>query len=106
MIHEFHVIELPTPLHAEAVANFLSHYIATVYQRGRVHGDGAGRPVIWAGSPLAATGMLYLSPGAVEAARAAGLNIDPARCVSARELPAHRTLLLGTPEDRTQSGKP
>jgi hypothetical protein len=95
-ITEFYVVELPTPGHAEALAA----YISNAYQRSGVRQDGALRPVIWAGSPLAERGMLYLSVGAVQAAQAGGLNLTTLRRIDREELPPHRTLLLGSPQDR------
>ena len=94
-ITEFYVVELPSPVHAEAIASEISDaYLAMSRQ------DGALRPVIWVGSPLAQGGVLFLSVGAVQAAQAAGLNIVPVRRIPREELPQHRTLLLGSPQDR------
>jgi hypothetical protein len=95
-IVDFYVVELPTPHHAESLAS----YISEAYLRNADHHDGALRPVIWAGSPLAPNGVLYLSVGAVQAAQSGGLDLAPLRRISAQELPMHRTLLLGTPQDR------
>jgi len=95
-ITEFYVLELPTPRHAEALAT----HVSDAYRRNPDRQDGALRPVIWAGSPLAPNGVLYLSAGAVQAAQFSGLNLTPLRRISAQELPMHRTLLLGTPQDR------
>jgi hypothetical protein len=95
-ITDFYVVDLPTPRHAEVLAE----RIANDYRHSGVREDGVLRPVIWAGSPLADRGVLYLSIGAVRAAEGGGLSLGPLRRVSPQELPAHRTLLLGAPRDR------
>jgi hypothetical protein len=95
-ITAFYVVELPTPRHAEALAAFISE----ASRQNPARQDGALRAVIWAGSPLAEHGVLYLSVGAVQAAQSGGLNLTPLSRISPQELPQHRTLLLGTPQDR------
>jgi hypothetical protein len=94
-ITDFYIVEFPSPAHAEAIAAKISDAYLTMVRQ-----DGALRPVIWAGSPLAESGVLFLSVGAVHAAQAAGINVTPIRHIPAEELPIHRTLLLGTPQDR------
>jgi len=95
-ISDFYVVELPTPRHAEALAARIS----SEYRDSGGRADGVLRPVIWAGSPLADRGVLYLSIGAVRAAEGIELSLGPLRRITSQELPAHRTLLLGTPRDR------
>ena len=95
-ITDFFVVELPSPPHAEALAARIS----SEYRQAGIREDGLLRPVIWAGSPLASRGVLYLSVGAVRAAEGAGIQLEPLTPISHRELPMHRTLLLGTPRDR------
>jgi len=53
-------------------------------------------------TPLAATGTLYLSVGAMLAAEMVGVAVRPVHRIAAEHLPAHRALLLGTPDDRAR----
>jgi hypothetical protein len=97
-ITDYYLAEFPTPVHAERTAA----RIADACQARR-HATGIEAPlraVIWTGSPLAETGALYLSVGALQVAQAEGIPITPTRRVPVEELPAHRALLLGEPRDR------
>jgi hypothetical protein len=97
-ITEYYLIEFPTPDLAEEVAGTIADCCLA---HGLVVGNESPlRPVIWSGSPLAATGALYLSVGAVNVARVLGLALTPARRVAIEELPLHRTLLLGEARER------
>ena len=97
-ITDFYLVEVPTPRHAELLAARISNH----YRNSAVRQNGVLRPVIWTGSPLAERGVLFLSIGAVRAAEGGGLSLAPLRRVAVHELPAHRTLLMGMPRDRTQ----
>jgi hypothetical protein len=97
-ITDYYLAEFPTPVHAEKTAARIAD---ACLKRGVVIGaEGPLRAVIWTASPLADTGALYLSVGALQVAQAEGITITPSRRVPAEELPAHRALLLGEPRDR------
>ncbi|HXW97172.1 MAG TPA: hypothetical protein VEI47_06260 [Gemmatimonadales bacterium] len=96
-ITDYYVVEFASPADAERVANYIAD---TSVAQGRQMRQGALRPVIWTSSPLAPKGALFLSVGALELAREVGIELRPMRRISAEELPAHRTLLMGEPGDR------
>jgi hypothetical protein len=97
-ITDYYVAEFPTPSHAEKTAKAIADGCLALGME--YEADNALRAVIWAGSPIAAIGMLYLSVGALQMAQEIGIPIVPMRRIMAEELPAHRALLLGTQEDR------
>ena len=97
-ITDYYLAEFPSPELAEQTARVIAD---TCFTHGLVAGNtSALRPVIWSGSPLATTGTLYLSVGAIQVARALGITLAPVRRVEVEALPQHRTLLLGDSKDR------
>jgi hypothetical protein len=92
-IQEYQVYAFPTPFEASETGARIMDFIHSP--------GGIGwmlepmRAVIWTGPTLDPEGSLYLSPGAVEAARAAGVGLRAGQKRSAKELPAGLTLLLG-----------
>ena len=93
-IDHYYIADFPTPAHAEKIA----FRIADAARETSI--DGPLRPVIWTASPLAPTGRLYLSVGAVQLSQAHRIPLTPVSRIPAEELPPHRALLLGEPQDR------
>ena len=93
-IEFYYIADFPSPAHAEKIA----FRIADAARETPI--DGALRPVIWTASPLASTGRLYLSTGAVQLSQEHRIPLTVGERVPAEELPPHRALLLGEPQDR------
>jgi hypothetical protein len=98
-IPDYYVAEFPTPDQAERIARAIADGCFALGME--YEANNALRAVIWAAAPIAATGTLYLSVGAMQIAQEMGIPIVPTRHLVAEDLPTHRALLLGMPQDRT-----
>jgi hypothetical protein len=100
-IETYRVYRFPTPHLASIMGARIQAFVSS---GGGMHWQGGpARAVIWAGSLLAEEGTLYLSPGAVQAAYAAGLYLANGQDIPAAELPSELRLLLGEATDLNNS---
>jgi hypothetical protein len=96
-IDTYHVVSFASPLEASVAGARIQALVLS--PRGTRWQTGANRAVIWTGALLAKEGTLYLSPGALHAAHALGLKLNPTRQLGPKDLPASRALLLGDASD-------
>ena len=96
-IEEYHVVPFASLAEAMTVANGIMRFVGSTKGIGRMRDP--KRAVIWSTSTLSTDATLYLSPGAINAALAAGIVLQKPAVISASGLPAARALLLGDNSD-------
>jgi hypothetical protein len=97
-IEQYHVLQFDDRLVALAFANQVAAF--TVTQQGMRYLADPHRAVIWVAHLMAANAsILYVSEGALQAAKALKLSYQATGRVARSELPEGRTLVLGDQSD-------
>ncbi len=92
-VEEYNVVAFFDSTAALAIGTLVRDFVKA--PEGGAWRSGPSRAVVWAALTPAERSTLFMSDGAVEAARSAGLLLRPARRIGSPELPSERTLLLG-----------
>jgi len=92
-IERLNMVTLASAEEARAIGKRIAQFVGT--PQGQEYGQGPNRAVVVAAGAQPSGQDLYLSDGALAAASASGLNLQPALRVSPEQLPRDYSLLLG-----------
>ncbi len=90
---EYNVVGFLDSTAALAIGTLVRDFVQA--PEGGAWRSGPSQAVVWAALTPAGRSTLFMSDGAVEAARSAGLLLRPARRIGSTDLPSERTLMVG-----------